>query len=93
MITLKQISVDLKLIANTMAKGERCGEQKDSPEGARYLIISDTFAKIITKKLNDFSKEIDFLSEPSFLKSSFDKAAKKAIAKENKKRSTKRSVV
>lgn len=46
---------DLKKVIETLEYAQRQGGEKDSPEGTRYITISDTLARDMVDKLNELS--------------------------------------
>lgn len=46
--------MELKDIANALDVARRMGEEKDEPEGMRYIILSDTLAKKISETLRGY---------------------------------------
>jgi hypothetical protein len=43
--------VTLRDIADGLDKAERQGANKDDPEGSRFIILSDTLAKIMSEAI------------------------------------------
>ncbi len=44
-------------IADSLDKADREGADKDTPEGARYIIMSDTLARQIAETMRQVSQE------------------------------------
>ena len=42
----------IKEIANLLNRAERVGAERDEPEGMRYIMISDTCARMLADTLN-----------------------------------------
>lgn len=51
----KEDSEYLRTLADVLDKAVRYGNQDDSPEGTRWVKISDTLAKDISKKLREIA--------------------------------------
>ncbi len=53
MLNLSYIHMEICDVRDLLAIAPRLGDEKDIPEGTRYIQISDTLARKIEKKLDE----------------------------------------
>jgi hypothetical protein len=62
-MTTREMCVQLEEIAITLAASERLGDDEDSPEGVRFIHMSDTLAKRIEKRLFEITSQLWLVEE------------------------------
>lgn len=60
---MSQMQKELREYADLFDKAERFGSDQDAPEGARYIRVSDTLARQMSKDLRDFEREVSTHAE------------------------------
>lgn len=56
----------LRQLADNLDKAKRDGSAEDKPEGNRYIILSDTLARMISEKLRKISLDYSGLEAAEF---------------------------